>query len=86
MCTRFDATDGTTWDDQILSWFENGNGKAINITISFSELERSLLCSVPTQHPNFQVTEWLGLKGEKFQRAQSLFFSDVFIGVAFVGS
>ena len=24
----------TTWNDQILSWLENGNGKAINFTIS----------------------------------------------------
>ena len=24
----------TTWNDQIFSWFENGNGKAINSTIS----------------------------------------------------
>ena len=30
----------TTWDDQSLGWFENGKCKAINITISFSELER----------------------------------------------
>ena len=32
----------TTWDDQSLGWFENGKCKAINITISFSELERGL--------------------------------------------
>ena len=35
----------TTWNDQILSLLGNGNGKAINSTISFSTWVRSLLFS-----------------------------------------
>ena len=33
----------TTWNDQILSWLEKGNGKAINFTISFWSRTQSSL-------------------------------------------
>ena len=35
----------TTWNDQILSWLENGNGKAINFTFSLWKRTRSPLFS-----------------------------------------
>ena len=36
-CTfRFRSWTTTTWNDQVLSWFENGNGKAISFNLSLS--------------------------------------------------
>ena len=35
---------------------------------------------------NFPAFKWLGIRAKKFQRTRSVFFSDVFIGVAVVGS
>ena len=36
--------------------------------------------------PNFPTFTWLGIRAKKFHRTRSPFFSDVFIGVAVVGS
>ena len=75
----------TTWNDQTLTLLENGKGKAIYSTISvrtrarspiFSSNQNSLLLS---NKANWVVTK-------KFKRMRSLFFSNVFMDVAVVGS
>ena len=75
----------TTWNDQILTLLENGKDKAIYSTISvwirarsplFSSNQNSLLLS---NRANWVVTK-------KFKRMRSLFFSNVFMDVAVVGS
>ena len=75
----------TTWNDQTLTLLENGIDKAIYSTISvwtrarsplFSSYQNSLLLS---NKANWVVTK-------KFKRMRSLFFSNVFMDVAVVGS
>ena len=75
----------TTWNDHILTLLENGKDKAIYSTISvwtgarsplFTSNQNSLLLS---NKANWVVTK-------KFKRMRSLFFSDVFMDVAVVGS
>ena len=75
----------TTWNDQILTLLENGKDEAIYSTISvwtraqsplFSSNQNSLLLS---NRANWVITK-------KFKRMRSLFFSDVFMDVAVVGS
>ena len=66
-----------TWNDQSLSWLENGNSKAINFTMSLWILTRFPLFSSNLTDPYFQVTKWLGIKAKIFWRSRSLFFRDV---------
>ena len=73
------------WNDQILSKLENGTGKAINLSISLWTRTLSPLFS---SYLTFLLLSkwWLHIRAKKFQRTRSLFFSEVFIGVAVVGS
>ena len=73
------------WNDQILSKRENETGKAINLSISLWTRTLSPLFS---SYLTFLLLSkwWLHIRAKKFQRTRSLFFSEVFIGVAVVGS
>ena len=75
----------TTWNDQILGYLGNGDGKAINCTISVRTWARSLLFS---SNPNsLLLNNWAPWNNrKKSERMRSLFFSDVFMDVAVVGS
>ena len=67
------------WPNFELTWGRERQGD------KFYSLSLSLSLWTRTRSPffsfNFQVKGWLGISAEKFQRTQSLFFSDVFIGV-----
>ena len=75
----------TTWNDQILSLFGNGNGKAINSTTCVWTRPRSLLSS---SNPNSPLLSNCTLRiiVKKSERMRSLYFSDVFMDVNVVGS
>ena len=63
----------TRWNDQILSWLGNGNGKAINSTISVRTRARSLLFS---SNPNsLLLSNWAPWKkrGKRWRDAKSIF-------------
>ena len=53
---------------------------------SLPEVGRGPLSSVTNYFPYFQVTGWLGMRAKKFEQTLSLFFGDLFIDVAVVGS
>ena len=70
----------TTWNDQILSWLENGNSKAINFSISLTTQKRSLTTQkrfpLFSSNPTFLLSStavWLRIRAKKFQGTQSLF-------------
>ena len=73
----------TTWNDHILSLL--GNDKAINSTISVWNRARSLLFSSDLN--SLLLRNWTTWDdGKKSERMLSLFFRDVFMNVAVVGS
>ena len=75
----------TTWNDQILSYLGNGDGKAINSTISVRTWARSLLFS--SNLNSLLLDSWAPSNNrKKSERMRSLFFSDVFMDVAVVRS
>ena len=69
---------------QILSFLENGNGKAINSTISVETRARSPLFS-SNQNSLLLSNRANWIIAKKFKRMWRLFFRDVFIDVAVVG-
>ena len=73
-------------NDPILSWLENANGKTINLTVSLlTRVHGSPLFS--SKLNSLLLSNWVTwYEGKKIERAQSLFFSDAFMGVTVVGS
>ena len=68
-------------------WVDLRTGTARRWTLpSLCEFGRGPLSSVPSQLRFFQGTGWLGIRAKKFRRTKRLFSSDVFIGIAVVGS
>ena len=68
-------------------WVDLRTGTARRRTLpSLCEFGRGPLSSVPSQLRFFQGTGWLGIRAKKFRRTKRLFSSDVFIGIAVVGS
>ena len=77
----------TTWNDLILSLLENGNGRTINSTIDLC-LNSGAVSSLQLQPkcPSFSKAGRIGIIAKKFKRMRSLFFCDVFMDFAVVGT
>ena len=66
----------TTWNDQSLSWVENGNGKAINFTISLWTQKRFPLCS--SNLTFLRSSDWVTWFNGKSFKGREVYFSATF--------
>ena len=75
------------WSDQVLSWLEDGNGKAINFTLSLSLWTRTRFLLFISNLSFLLSSNWVTwYKGAKVSNDTKSSFQLHFIGVAVVGS
>ena len=70
------ACTTTTWNDQSLSWVENGNGKAINFTISLWTQKRFPLFS--SNLTFLRSSDWVTCYNGKSFKGRGVYFSATF--------
>ena len=70
------ACTTTTWNDQSLSWVENGNGKAINFTISLWTQKRFPLFS--SNLAFLRSSNWVTWYNGKSFKGREIYFSATF--------